>query len=99
MQPKIVRRNYSDPLFQQSLLEAGMKLPRVSIKRTIVPMAAAQARLMLAALRDFRVQFEQMVEEAEAKGKRGQQGAGHRQDVRAAHHRHFAGASQSEVRI
>ena len=68
MQPKIVRRNYSDPLFQQSLLEAGMKLPRVSIKRTIVPMAAAQARLMLAALRDFRVQFEQMVEEAEAKG-------------------------------
>src|ERR1035437_2395435 len=68
MQSKIVRRNYSDPLFKSSLIEAGMLQPRPSIKKVTVPMRHKQAAVMLDALRDFRKQYEAMVEDAEKKG-------------------------------
>jgi hypothetical protein len=67
MQPKIKRRNYADPLFQSSLVEAGMKQPLISVKKIACAMHPKQVALMLDALRDFSKQYEAIKEAAESK--------------------------------
>jgi SNF2 family DNA or RNA helicase len=67
MQPKIKRRNYADPLFQSSLVDAGMKQPVVSVNKVACPMHPKQVALMLDALRDFSKQYELLKEKAAAK--------------------------------
>jgi len=67
MQPKIKRRNYSDPLFQRSLVEAGMKQPLISVKKVACAMHPKQVSLMLDALRDFSHQYAALKEAAESK--------------------------------
>lgn len=62
---KVIRRNYQDPLFQQALLEAGMKQPTPVIQKVTVPMHPAQAALMLDALRDFQKQYAELEAQAE----------------------------------
>ena len=67
MQPKIKRRNYADPLFQSSLVEAGMKQPLISVKKVACAMHPKQVALMLDALRDFSKQYQAIKEAAESK--------------------------------
>ena len=67
MQPKIKRRNYADPLYLQSLVEAGMKQPEVSVFQLKCPMHPKQVALMLDALRDFSKQYQALKETAESK--------------------------------
>jgi hypothetical protein len=67
MQPKIKRRNYADPLFQSSLMDAGMKQPEVKVFQLKCPMHPKQVALMLDALRDFNKQYAAMKEAAESK--------------------------------
>jgi hypothetical protein len=62
---KVVRRTYSDPLYQQSLINAGQKLPTLEIKKLVCDMHPQQATLMLSALKNFKDQFATMVEDAE----------------------------------
>jgi SNF2 family DNA or RNA helicase len=62
---KVVRRTYSDPLYQQSLVNAGQKLPTLEIKKLVCDMHPQQATLMLSALQNFKDQFATMVEDAE----------------------------------
>ena len=66
MQPKIKRRNYSDPLFQRSLVEAGMKQPLISVKKVACAMHPKQVALMLDALRDFSTQYLAIKDAAES---------------------------------
>lgn len=67
--PKVVRRTYSDELYQQSLINAGLKLPSMDIKKLICPMHPEQAGLMLSALKNFKDQFENIKAEAEEENK------------------------------
>jgi hypothetical protein len=62
---KVVRRTYSDPLYQQSLVNAEQKLPTLEIKKLVCDMHPQQATLMLSALQNFKDQFATMVEDAE----------------------------------
>ena len=66
MQPKIKRRNYADPLFQSSLVEAGMKQPLISVKKVACAMHPKQVALMLDALRDFSTQYQAIKDAAES---------------------------------
>jgi hypothetical protein len=66
---KVVRRTYSDPLYQQSLVNAGQKLPTVEIKKIICDMHPKQSALMLSALKNFKDQFSEMVKDAETNKK------------------------------
>ena len=68
MQPIIVRRNYSDPLFKKSLIEAGMKQPIVNIHKVVVPMDYQQSLLYKDALQDFKSQWDRLLTDAEKKG-------------------------------
>jgi hypothetical protein len=68
MQPIIVRRNYSDPLFNESLIAAGMKKPEVVIHKVNIPMDVQQAALYRDALQDFKSQWQTLVTDAEQKG-------------------------------
>jgi helicase-like protein len=61
---KVVRRTYSDPLYQQALINAGMKQPKTEIKKLVCAMHPAQTALMLSALENFKDQFAEMVEDA-----------------------------------
>jgi hypothetical protein len=65
--PKILRRNYMDPLYLQSLEQAGMKMPRWEVKTMTVPMVPKQIKLMLSALKDFKDVYEKAVKEAKEK--------------------------------
>jgi len=64
---KIVRRNYDDPLYQQSLKEAGLIQPIPDVLQYVSPMDPKQAKMLLDSLRDFKQAYEQLVKEAEAK--------------------------------
>jgi hypothetical protein len=66
---KFLRRNYSDPLYEQSLLEAGMFKPEINIQKLICPMTPPQIKLMLSALKDFKDIYEKHKLEAESKNK------------------------------
>ena len=63
--PKVVRRTYSDPLYQQSLVNAGQKLPTLEIKKLVCEMHPEQKTLMLSALQNFKSEFANMVKDAE----------------------------------
>jgi SNF2 family DNA or RNA helicase len=65
--PKIIRRNYSDPLYLASLEKAGMYKPPTEIKVMKVPMVPKQVKCMLSALKDFKDIYEKAKAEAEAK--------------------------------
>jgi hypothetical protein len=67
MGSKVLRRNYSDPLYVESLRKAGMKRPGIDIKKVVCPMTTAQIRMTLAALQNFKDQYAKMQEEAESK--------------------------------
>ena len=65
--PKILRRNYDDPLYEQSLLKAGMFKPVWSVDKLAVKMTPQQITLMLSALKDFKDVYEKAVKEAKDK--------------------------------
>ena len=67
--PKFLRRNYDDPWYQQSLLDAGMYKPDSEIKKIVCPMAPQQIKLMLSAMRNFKDVYEKYKVEMEAKNK------------------------------
>jgi len=66
--PKVLRRNYKDPLYLKSLAESGMQMPDCGPPQIVrVPMLPAQAKLMLSALKDFKDIYQKAVAEAKAK--------------------------------
>jgi len=66
--PKVLRRNYKDPLYLKSLAEAGMQMPECGPPQIVkVPMRPAQVKLMLSALKDFKDVYQKAVEEAKNK--------------------------------
>ena len=67
--PKFLRRNYSDPLYKQSLVDAGMFQPSIEIKKLVCTMTPQQIKLMLSALRNFKDIYEKHKLEAELKNR------------------------------
>jgi hypothetical protein len=67
--PKFLRRNYSDPLYEQSLLEAGMFKPNIEIQKMVCPMTPEQIKLMLSAMQNFKDVYDQHKVEAENQNK------------------------------
>ena len=67
--PKILRRNYDDPLYKASLLAAGMQMPTYDIETMTVQMIPDQIKLMLSALKDFKDVYEKAVKEAKDKNR------------------------------
>src|ERR1019366_2052725 len=67
--PKFLRRNYSDPLYKQSLVDAGMFSPSIDIKQMVCAMTPQQIKLMLSAMRNFKDIYEKHKLEVEAKNK------------------------------
>src|SRR3569833_917214 len=66
--PKILRRNYKDPMYLKSLAESGMKMPEFDSPQVVrVPMRPAQVKLMLSALKDFKDVYEKAVADAKSK--------------------------------
>lgn len=66
--PKIIRRNYTDPLFRRTLEENGRMMPEVMIEKQECPMDPEQAKIMLASIKDFRTEYEKMLKDAEKQG-------------------------------
>jgi SNF2 family DNA or RNA helicase len=64
---KIIRRTYDDPLYQESLKEAGLIQPVPDVYDYRVAMDPLQAKMLLDALRDFKQAYEKLVKECEAK--------------------------------
>lgn len=67
--PLFLRRNYSDPLYEKSLLDAGMFKPDINIQKLVCPMTPDQIKLMLSAMKDFKDVYEKHKLEAESKNK------------------------------
>jgi hypothetical protein len=67
--PKFLRRNYGDPLYKQSLVDAGMFQPSIEIKKLVCTMTPQQIKLMLSALRNFKDIYEKHKLEAELKNR------------------------------
>ncbi len=65
--PKILRRNYSDPMYLASLEKSGMFKPPTEIKLLKVPMVTEQVKLMISALKEFKDVYTKTKEEAQAK--------------------------------
>lgn len=64
----ILRRNYNDPKYQESLQAAGYHQPTGGAPEVIpVLLSKEQAELMLKSVTDFRTAFEQMATEAKTK--------------------------------
>ena len=68
--PWFLRRIYSDPLYMQSIAQAGLFVPKQSPQVVMCPMLPEQVRLMLSAMRNFREQYQAMLEESETTGHR-----------------------------
>jgi hypothetical protein len=68
MLPKVIRRNYTDPLFVKTLEENKRFMPKADILKTICPMDPEQAKIMLASIKDFKSQYEKMLKAAEEAG-------------------------------
>jgi hypothetical protein len=64
---KFMRRNYSDPMYEQSLIDAGMFKPDISVDKVVCPMTTDQIKLMLSAMKDFKDVYEAHKREAEEK--------------------------------
>jgi len=61
--PKVLRRNYKDPLYLKSLAESGNANARLWSPQIVrVPMLPAQAKLMLSALKDFKDIYQKAVQ-------------------------------------
>lgn len=67
--PKFLRRNYSDPQYEQSLIDAGMFKPDINIQKLVCPMTPPQIKLMLSAMKDFKDVYEEHKREAESKNR------------------------------
>jgi len=66
--PKVLRRNYKDPLYLKSLAESGMQMPDCGPPQILrVPMTQEQVKLMLSALKDFKDVYQKAMEEAKVK--------------------------------
>jgi hypothetical protein len=69
LSPKFLRRNYEDPLYQESLAAAGMFKPDISIQKLTCKMTPDQIKLMLSAMRDFKDVYEKHKLEATLKNR------------------------------
>ena len=67
--PKFLRRNYNDPLYEQSLADAGMFKPEINVQKLVCPMTPQQIKLMLSALRNFKDIYEKHKLEASMKNR------------------------------
>jgi len=67
--PKFLRRNYNDPLYEQSLTDAGMFKPEINVQKLVCPMTPQQIKLMLSALRNFKDIYEKHKLEASMKNR------------------------------
>jgi SNF2 family DNA or RNA helicase len=64
MAPKMVRRNYEDPLVLESLAKAGLHMPKTRIHKISCDLDPLQASLMVASINNFEIQYNEMSAEA-----------------------------------
>lgn len=66
--PKVLRRNYEDSLFLESLKISGRFLPNLEIKQIHSKLDLQQAALIIASIENFQEDFESYVKEMQEKG-------------------------------
>ena len=64
MAPKVIRRNYEDPLVLSSMAKLGLHIPKLRIHRIESTMHPLQAALMVSSINHFENQFNQLANQA-----------------------------------